>query len=59
MGLVPKLSAFIGGIVLFLAPDRGHDFLGHVHKDIGFIHIGIQFPKIDLLHYVPPFRFTG
>ncbi len=39
--------------------DRGHNFLGHVYKDIGFIHIGIQFPKIDFLHYVPPFRFTG
>ena len=57
VSLVPELPAFIGGIVLLLAPDRGHDFLGHVYKDIAFIHIGIQFPKIDLLHYVPPFRF--
>ena len=49
----------IRSIVLLLAPDCRQYFLGHVHKDIGFIHIGIQFPKIDLLHYVPPFRFTG
>ena len=59
VGLVPVHPALIGGIVLLLAPDHGQDFLGHVHKDIGFIHIGIQLPKIDLLHYVPPFRFTG
>ena len=59
VSLVPELPAFLGGIVLLLAPYRGHNFLGHVYKDIGFIHIGIQFPKIDFLHYVPPFRFTG
>ena len=59
MSLMPVLPAFVGGIVLLLAPDRGQDFLGHVHKDIGFICIGIQVPKIDFLHNVPPFQFTG
>ena len=59
MCLVPELPAFVGGIVLLLVPDRRQDFLGYIYKDIRFIHIGIQIPKIDLLHYVPPFRFTG
>ena len=34
-------------------------FIGYFQKGIGFINIGIQIPKIDFLHYVPPFRFTG
>ena len=49
----------VSRIVLLVPPDRGQDFLGHVHKGIGFICIGIQVPKIDLLHDVPPFQFTG
>ena len=32
MSLMPVLPAFVGGIVLLLAPDRGQDFLSHVHK---------------------------
>ncbi|GAA6504541.1 hypothetical protein K350107B32_09340 [Agathobaculum butyriciproducens] len=52
---MPELPAFVGGIVLFLAPDRGQHFLGHIHKDIGFIHIGIQLPKIDLNQYMALF----
>ena len=59
MGLVPELPALVSGIVLLVAPDRGQDFLGHVYKDIGFICIVIQVPKVDLLHDVPPFQFTG
>ena len=34
-------------------------FIGYFQKGIGFINIGIQITKIDFLHYVPPFRFTG
>ena len=59
MSLVPEFPALIGCIGLLLALDYGQHFFGHIHKDIGFIYIGIQVPKIDLLHYVPPFRFTG
>ena len=45
---MPELPALVGGIVLLLAPDRNQHFLGHIYKDIGFIYIGIQLPKIDL-----------
>ena len=54
-----KLRRMFFLLVLLLVPDRGQNFLGHIYKDIRFIRIGIQIPKIDLLHYVPPFRFTG
>ena len=59
MSLVPEFPALIGCIGLLLALDYCQHFFSHIHKGIGFIYIRIQVPKIDLLHYVPPFRFTG
>ena len=59
MGFVPEFPALIGCIGLLLALDYCQHFFSHIHKGIGFIYIRIQVPKIDLLHYVPPFRFTG
>ena len=50
--LVARFRSFVG------QKHRLH-FIGYFQIGVRFINIGIQLPKIDLLHYVPPFRFTG
>ena len=52
---LPQVACFSS----FVGQKNGLYFIGHFQKSICFINIGIQLPKIDFLHYVPPFRFTG
>ena len=37
----------------------GKEHLCHIYKKVCCINIRIKFPKVNFLHYVPPFRFTG
>ena len=43
----------------FSCPNSLHYFLCHIYKKVCCINIRIKFPKVNFLHYVPPFRFTG
>ena len=43
----------------FVGQEHLLHFVGYFQINVRLINIGIQLPKIDFLHYVPPFRFTG
>ena len=47
------------GFRSFIGQEHRLYLICHFQKCVRLIHIGIQLPKIDFVHYVPPFRFTG
>ena len=59
LGLVAIHLSLIRSLRTFSCPNSFHYFLCHIYKKVCWINIRIKFPKVNFLHYVPPFRFTG
>ena len=51
--------SLIRSLRTFSCSNSLHYFLCHIYKKVCCINIRIKFPKVNFLHYVPPFRFTG
>ena len=51
--------SLIRSLRTFSCPNSLYYFLCHIYKKVCCINIRIKFPKVNFLHYVPPFRFTG